>query len=100
MRGKFIYTLVNNPVFVEKFGKAFYTTDLAGNQTPVDIKKISDDLLQGTIDLSKSETADAGDLLRFEVAFETELYKAVANSTIGKNSKEAAKALTDLFADA
>ena len=100
MRGKFIYTLINNPTFVENFGKSFYTIDAAGKQTPIDIAQIATDLLQGKIDLSKTETANPGDLLRFEVAFETELYKAVANSTIGKDNKTMAKALVDLFTDA
>ena len=100
MRGKFIHALINNPAFVEKFGKAFYTTDAAGNQIPIDIAKIANDLLQGKIDLSKPETADPGDLLRFEVAFETELYKTVTNTINGKDAQEAGKALVNMFPDA
>ena len=100
MRGKFIYTLVNNPALVQKFGEHFYNVDASGNKTPVDIAQISKDLLQGRIDLSKTETADPGDLLRFEVAFETELYKAVNNSAIGKDTNKIAAALVDLFPDA
>ena len=100
MRGKFIYTLVNNSTFIKNFGDRFYTVDGAGNRTPIDIKKICDDILQDRIDLSKSETADPGELLRFEVEFETALYNAVSESTIGKNPKEMGKALVELFTDA
>jgi hypothetical protein len=100
MRGKFIYALVNNPAFVQKFGEKFYTVDADGKKDPIDIARISSDLLHGRIDLSKTETADPGDLLRFEVEFETSVYNAVINSTIGKDSKEIAKALVDLFPDA
>jgi hypothetical protein len=100
MRGKFIYTLVNNPALVQKFGEHFYTVDGSGKHIPVDIAQISKDLLQGRIDLSKTETADPGDLLRFEVAFETEIYKAVNNSAIGNNTQKVAAALVDLFPDA
>ena len=100
MRGKFIYTLVNNPALVQKFGERFYNVDGSGNKTPIDIAEISSNLLQGRIDLSKTETADPGDLLRFEVAFETELYKAVNNSAIGNDTKKVAAALVDLFPDA
>ena len=100
MRGKFIYALVENPEFVEKFGNKFYTTDASGKQTPINIKEISDNILQGRIDLSNTETADPAELLQYVVNFETQLYKEIADSTIGKNNKEIAKALVDLFSGA
>lgn len=97
MRGKFIYSLINNPAFVQKFGTYFYTTDDKGNKTPINIKKICDDILQDRIDLSKSETADPAELMQFEVEFETVIYKAVKESTIGNDNKAIAVALVDLF---
>lgn len=100
MRGRFIWTLVNNPTFVQKFGEKFFTVDGQGVKTPVNIKDICDNLLQGRIDLSKSDTADPGELFVFEVNFETALYDAIKNSSIGNDDQKIASELVDLFADA
>ena len=99
MRGRYIWTLINDPAFVTKFGETFYTEDASG-KVPIDIKQIADNLLQGRLDLSKSDSADPIELMKFEVAFETALYDEVSKSTIAKDCIALGKGLVGLFGDA
>lgn len=100
MRGRYIWTLINDPTFVQKFGELFYTEDESGLKTPINIKTIADNLLQGRLDLSKADNADPAELMKFEVAFETALYDEVNKTGISKDPTKFAKALVSLFNDA
>ena len=100
MRGRYLWTLINDPTFVQKFGELFYTEDESGLKTPINIKNIADNLLQGKLDLSKADNADPAELMKFEVAFETALYDEVNKTVISKDPVKFAKALVSLFNDA
>lgn len=95
MRGRYIWTLINDPTFVTKFGEVFHTED-----GPINIKQIAENLLQGRIDLARADSADPIELMKFEVAFETALFDEVSKTTIAKDTNALAKGLVSLFHDA